>query len=337
MTTARNSPKVIGLEEHFVTDAVLKAWQELDPQWQDLSLAPSTHGESGRRLAELDGDRVAAMDEAGVDVQVLSLSTPGVQNIGAGDAVALATQTNDLLADAIARRPDRFGGFATLPTPDPEAAAAELHRAVTTLGLDGAMIFGRTRERTMDAPEFWPIYEAAAELHAPLHLHPQSPGQAVRQAYYTGFDDRLDAALATHGIGWHYETGIGLIRLILAGVFDRFPDLQVIVGHWGEMVLFYLDRISTLDPLLNLERPVADYLRTNVYVAPSGVYSHRYLQWAAELVGGDRLLFSTDYPFVPAPAGAARAFITESPFNQIGQEAFASGNWERLRGGIQRS
>lgn len=97
MTTARNSPKVIGLEEHFVTDAVLKAWQELDPQWQDLSLAPSAHGESGRRLAELDGDRVAAMDEAGVDVQVLSLSTPGVQTLGAGDAVALATQTNDLV------------------------------------------------------------------------------------------------------------------------------------------------------------------------------------------------------------------------------------------------
>lgn len=336
MTTAAENLTVVGLEEHFVTADVLNAWQGLDPQWQDLSLTPSTQGESGRRLAELDAERIAAMDDAGLDVQVLSLSTPGVQSLPPGDAVALAAATNDMLAETISRHPDRLGGFATLPTPDPEAAADELHRAVTTLGLDGAMVFGRTRDRTMDLPEFWPIYEAAAELRAPLHLHPQSPCGPVQQAYYGGFAPRVDAALATHGIGWHYETGIELLRLILAGVFDRFPDLQVIVGHWGELVLFYLDRISSLDGIVDLKRPIADYLRTSVYIAPSGVYSHRYLRWAADLVGTDRLLFSTDYPFVPAPDGTARGFIADSTLDPAQQAAFASRNWERLRADIRR-
>lgn len=338
-----NTPKpaadtltVTGLEEHFVTDDVLRAWQSAEPRWQDLSLAPSTQGESGRRLAELGDDRIAAMDEAGVDRQVLSLSTPGVQSLPAAEAVSLAATTNDLLAETIAGRSDRFGGFATLPTPDPAAAAAELGRAVTELRLDGAMIFGRTRDRTMDAPEFWPIYEAAADLRAPLHLHPQSPSPRVREAYYSGFTPQLNAALSTHGIGWHYETGVELLRLILAGVFDHFPDLQVIVGHWGEIVLFYLDRISTLDNIASLERPIADYLHTNVYIAPSGVYSHRYLRWAADLVGTDRLLFSTDYPFVPAPAGLARRFLAESPLPSAERAAIASGNWERLRQAIRR-
>jgi uncharacterized protein len=163
---------------------------------------------------------------------------------GAADAVALQVASNDRLAETVRAHPGRLQGLATLATPAPGAAARELERAVTTLGLNGAMLFGRTRERNLDHPDFWPIFEAAAALNAPLYLHPQSPLPAVRAALYGGLDDTVSSAFATHGIGWYYETGVQLLRLILGGVFDRFPGLQVIVGHWGELVLFYLDHLD---------------------------------------------------------------------------------------------
>ncbi|MFJ1761495.1 amidohydrolase family protein [Amycolatopsis sp. NPDC088138] len=328
--------KVIGLEEHFVTPDVVKAWRALDPEWQDLSLTPSTQGDSARRLADFGDERLAEMAKAGLDVQVLSLSTPGVQNLAPADAVALQTATNDLLADVTRARPGSFQGLATLATPRPGAAAAELERAVTELGLDGAMVFGRTGNQNMDEPAFWPIYEAAAALRAPLHLHPQSPPPAVRSAYYSGYGTRVDAALATHGIGWHYDSGVQLLRLILSGVFDRFPDLQVIAGHWGEMILFYLERIDSLNGVAGLRRPVSDYFRTNIHLAPSGILSQRYLRWAIELVGVDRILFSTDYPFVATPPAGVGAFLAQAKISDDDRQKIASGNWDRLRSAIRR-
>jgi hypothetical protein len=327
---------IIGLEEHFVTRDVLDAWRALDPQWQDLSLAPATQGESARRLADLDAERLAEMDRTGVDVQVLSHSTPGVQNLAPAEAVALAAAANDLLSDAVRARPDRFQGLATLPTPDPAAAAAELERAVTRLGLRGAMVFGRTRDRNMDEREFWPVYEAAAALKAPLHLHPQSPRPSVRDAYYRGYGDQFDAAFATRGLGWHYESGVQLLRLILSGVFDQFPDLQVIAGHWGELVLFYLDRIDALNAEAGLQQPISEYFRTNIYIAPSGILSPRYLRWTTEVVGIDRILFSADYPFVPVADDGARTFLDQAPVSDTGRAKIASGNWDRLCASIQR-
>jgi predicted TIM-barrel fold metal-dependent hydrolase len=169
-----------------------------------------------------------------------------------------------------------------------------------------------------------------------LYLHPQSPLPAVRAAYYSGFDNALDAAFASYGIGWHYETGVQLLRLILAGVFDRFPDLRVIVGHWGEMVLFYLDRIDMLTTTAKLTRPLSDYVRTNIFVTPSGVFSQRYLRWAIEVVGVERILFSTDYPFVFAPRGGARRFLQETNLDDSDRQKIASGNWGRLCLGIRR-
>ncbi|WP_019925238.1 amidohydrolase family protein [Nocardia sp. BMG111209] len=328
--------RIVALEEHMVTAAVVDAWQKAEPRRRDLALSPSTLGESGRRLAEIGNERIAAMDAAGIDTQVLSLSAPGVQNLDPPDAVALQREVNDRLAETIRDRPDRFQAFATLATPAPEAAAAELERAVTGLGLSGAMVFGRTGDRHLDEPRFRPLLETAAALRAPLYLHPQSPPIAVREAYYSGLGDRLDAALATHGIGWHYDAGLELLRLILAGVFDRFPDLQVIVGHWGELMMFYLDRIdAALPELAGLDRPVSDYLRTNVFVTPSGILSQKYLRWAVETVGADRLLFAADYPFVP-PATGARTFLDAAPLEPAERAAVGSANWERLRAGIRR-
>ena len=327
---------IIGLEEHFVTEAVLKAWRALDSEWQDLALTPSQEGRTGHLFIDLGPERLAAMNDNGVDVQVLSLTTPGVQNLPLDQAVGLQTESNDVLADVVRQHPNHFQGLATLATPAPNQAASELERAVTTLGLDGAMLFGRTRDRNLDHPSFWPIFEAAAALHAPLYLHPQSPPPAVREAYYNGFDPATDAAFATHGIGWHYETGVQLLRMILAGVFDRFPELQIITGHWGEVILFYLDRIDQLLTTTKLPRRPSDYVRDNLLVTPSGVLSHRYLRWAVEVVGPSRILFATDYPFVPLPTGSSRQFLEEADLTETERAMIGSANWERIRSAIRR-
>jgi predicted TIM-barrel fold metal-dependent hydrolase len=323
------------LEEHFVTNDLLTAWKALVPKWRDVALTLSDGGETGRRLLDLGEDRLAAMDETGLDIQVLSLTAPGVQSLEPADATAFQAASNDLLAETVRPKPERYQGFATLATPDPKAAAYELEHAVKKLGLNGAMLFGRTRERNLDHPAKEPIFEAAAALRAPLYLHPQSPQPAVREAIYGGFDQAVDAAFSTHGIGWHYETGVQIVRLVLAGVFDCHPDLQVVTGHWGEVVLFYLDRIDGLARIAKLERPVSDYFRRNVSVTPSGMWSQRYLRWAVEVLGVERIMFSTDYPYRFTPGGGARRFLEEADLGDADKAAIAHGNWERLVGKIR--
>jgi predicted TIM-barrel fold metal-dependent hydrolase len=328
--------KIVGLEEHYVTPEVVRAWQALEPKWQDSATKFSVGTEWGHRLQSLDEERLAVMDDAGVDTQVLSLTSPGLFDLDVADAVALQSVCNDTAADAVARHPDRLRGFATLAPQRPDAAAAELERAVRKLGFDGALIFSRVRDRSIDHVDFWPMFEAAEALRAPLYLHPQTPPEAVRNAYYGGFDDVVDGAFATHGVGWHYDAGVGLLRLILAGVFDRFPELQVILGHWGEMVLFYLDRIDRLTPIAGLKRPISEYVRSNVYVTPGGVFSQRFLRWSLEVVGVDRVMFAADYPFVPTDGGLARDFLDGAELADADREKIASGNWDRLAAGIRR-
>jgi predicted TIM-barrel fold metal-dependent hydrolase len=328
--------QTIGLEEHFVTPDVVRAWEALDPRQRDLAIGAATHGTPAERLLGFAGDRFAAMDDTGLDVQVLSLTTPGVQNLVRAESVALQEATNDVLAEAVRAHPDRLGGFATLATPDPEAAAAELGRAVTRLGLDGALVFGRTGDHTLDHPRFRPIFEAAEALRAPLYLHPQSPPPEVRAAYYHGLGEGTDAALATFGLGWHYDTGVNLLRLILAGVFDRYPELQVIVGHWGETLLFYLERVEKIPAVKTLQRPLAEYFRENIHLTPSGMFSQRYLRWSLEIVGADRIMLSTDYPFENAPDSGTRRFLEDAKVSDADRQLIAAGNWTRLRAGIRR-
>jgi predicted TIM-barrel fold metal-dependent hydrolase len=327
--------KTIGLEEHFVTADVLQSWSQLEAQWQNPA-GLSAGDDIGRRLADLADERLAAMEDTGLDVQVLSLTSPGVQNVAPKDAVTLQIICNDLVADAVRAHPNHLQGFATLATTDPVRAARELERAVTTLGLNGAMIFPRSRGRSVEHRDFWPIFEAAAALNAPLYLHPQVPPPPVQAAYYSGFDDAVNAGLATYGIGWHYDVGVALLRLILGGVFDQFPNLDVVVGHWGEVVLFYLDRVDNLATTAGLARPISEYFRTNVLVTPSGIFSQRYLRWALEVVGVDRILFSTDYPYRFAPDGGARRFLDEADLGEDARAKIASGNWDRICADIRR-
>jgi uncharacterized protein len=328
--------RITALEEHFVTRAVVDAWRSVDARWQDLALGLSSQGPTARRLLDIGADRITEMDDAGITVQVLSLSTPGLAMLAPADAIALQSMTNDQLAEAIRTQPDRLQGLATLATPVPEKAAQELERAVCGLGLNGAMLFAHSRSKNLDDRSCWPIFEAAAALRAPLYLHPQSPPPAVRQSYYTGFDPALNTALSTHGIGWHYDTGIQVLRLILSGVFDHFPELQLIIGHWGEMILFYLDRIDDLRGPAKLARRPSEYFSTNIMITPSGVLSDRYLRWAAEVIGIDRIMFATDYPFVSEERDGVRRFLETADLTDAEREAVAFRNWEAMCAGIRR-
>lgn len=321
-------PKLIGIEEHYVTTDVRDAWGAIGLAATDPSVTFHS-GEVEQRLLDLADERVALMDETGLDVQVLSLTTPALHDVEWED-IELARRANDAVAAAVARRPDRFQALAALPVGAPETAARELERCVRTLGFKGTMLCGRVGDRNLDHPDLAPVFEAASELGVPILLHPRTPPVAVRSAYYSGFTPEVDEAFAMYGLGWHYDAGIQFVRLVLSGLFDRLPGLQVILGHWGEVVLFYAERLAAMDHVSGLEHPIATYLRRNLYVTASGMFSPDYLRRAAAIVGTDRLLFSTDYPYQYRPGGDARRFLAECGLDEAEQQAFAHGNWQRL-------
>ena len=322
--------RLIAIEEHILPAKMRDAWASAPPPHDPVSVF-ADGGENGVRLADLGEGRLALMDEQGVDVQVLSLTTPGLHNLEPAAAVEMARQTNDLIAETCARRPDRFQGFAALPTSDPQAAPRELERAVCELGLKGALLCGRTLERHLDHPDLRPLLAKAADLNVPIFIHPQTPSLEVRQAIYSGLGETADLVLAAFGLGWHYEAGLEWLRLAAAGVFDELEGLQVILGHWGEMVLFYLERTSAVFArALKLRRPLTEYARRNLFVTGSGMWSDVYLQRCLDIVGPDRLLFSTDFPYQYQTGGHARRFLESTSLDPIHREAFAHGNWERL-------
>ncbi|MEH3121596.1 MAG: amidohydrolase family protein [Sphingomonas phyllosphaerae] len=321
---------LIGIEEHFLTPEVEAAWHSIGLDATDPSVGYHA-GSIGRRLCNLADERIALMDETGLDVQVLSLTTPGLHDLGR-DSVDLARRTNDVLAEAVARHPARFQALATLPVAMPDEAALELKRCVSKLGFKGTMLCGRVSTRNLDDPSFAPVLDCAARLGMPVLLHPRTPPPAVRDAYYSGLSPVLDAAFATAGLGWPYDAGIQFLRLLLSGTFDRLPDLQVILGHWGELVLFYAERLAVMDRFAGLRHPIAHYLRHNLHVTASGMFLPAYLERAVAIVGADRLLFSTDYPYQYRPDGDARRFLAECGLNEADSAAFANGNWLRLTG-----
>ncbi len=320
--------KIIGIEEHYLTADVRDAWDAIGLAATDPSVAVHS-GEIERRLFELADERLALMDETGLDVQVLSLTTPALHDLGP-ESIDLARRANDAVAEAIARRPDRFQALATLPVARPDEAALELERCVRTLGFKGTMLCGRVGDRNLDHANFFPIFKSAAALTVPVLLHPRTPAMAVRSAYYSGFTPEVDATLAMYGLGWHYDAGIQFIRLVLAGTFDRLPGLQVILGHWGEVVLFYAERLAALDRVSGLEHAVGTYLRRNLYVTASGMFLPEYIARAVAIVGPDRLLFSTDFPYQYRPDGDARRFLAECGLGEADKAAFAHDNWLRL-------
>lgn len=329
--------RIIGIEEHVVLPEMQAAWKH-SPHFREMPFLGFGDSLLAQRVRDTSDMRLADMDDQGVDMQVLSAMTPGVTGLPADIAIPAARDFNDALAAVVGTRPDRFQGFATLAVQEPEAAAAELERCVTQHKFPGAMLYGRIGDRPMDDPANDVLYETAARLGVPLHLHPQRVPEAVSAAYYSGISPKADFQFAGPGIGWYYDLGVQILRMVLNGVFDRHPKLQIILGHWGEVVLFYLDHAQFLQTQVELDRPFMDYFRENMWVAGSGTQSDRYLRWSSEVVGIDRMLYSTDYPltfqlgdpFIETSNGAARGLLDRSPFSAEEKAAIASGNWCNL-------
>jgi predicted TIM-barrel fold metal-dependent hydrolase len=295
--------RTVTLEEHFVTEAFVKATEGPGHN------VPPPIAQLRPKLLDLGAGRIAAMDEGGIDFQVLSLASMGMDALAADVATPLTHDVNDELAQAISANHRRLGGFATLALHEPGKAAQELDRCITRLGFLGALLDGTTGGLFLDDPRFLPVWEAAAALRVPVYLHPAPPPDKVREVYYSGLPGELGMLLSIAGWGWHAETGLHTLRLIVSGLFDRLPDLQLIIGHMGEGLPYALARssgvLSRAAP--HLRQPVSEYFRSNIHVTTSGYFTQPPLRCALEVIGIDRLMFSVDYPFSPNTNG--RAFL----------------------------
>ena len=323
--------RIIAIEEHFLSRGFGEVLQRsaASPGGRGQP-TPTLTAERQARLADLDTLRLQDMDKGGIDLQVLSDNGPVAAPRSGDEAVKLARESNDQLAAACIAHPDRFAGFATLPMTEPEAAVDELERAMQLPGLKGAMINGTTNGRFLDDPAFLPVLERAAALAVPIYIHPGVPPAPVRDAYYSGLDPAVGYLLSTSSWGWHSETGIHALRLILAGVFDRLPTLQIIIGHMGEMIPFMLARIdSTITPLArHLQQPVPEYFLRNFHITTSGFFTDPPLLLALQVMGADRIIFSVDYPFSTNEQG--RAFLDSASISPADKEKISHLNAERL-------
>ena len=304
-------PKVIALEEHFTSPGLRALRGEKDTPIQ-------------RKLDDLGELRIREMDEAGIDLQVISENNPATQNLDAETAVKLARASNDVLHEAVRRRPDRFAGFATLPTPDPKAAADELERAVAKLGFRGAMIMGLTQGHFMDHKRFRPIFERAVGLDVPLYIHPTPPHPAVQEAYFKEYP-----VLAVAPLGFTLEILTHTFRLIVSGLFDEFPSLKIIVGHLGETAPFLLWRTDNiLSERAPMPRAFAEYYREHFWLTTSGAFSNSALTCSIAEMGAEKILFSIDWPFMSNRAG--RKWMDAAPVSDHDRKLILGENAKKL-------
>jgi 2,3-dihydroxybenzoate decarboxylase len=230
-------------------------------------------------------------------MQVVSHLQPGAQLFEPEISVTLARQANDLLHEGIQVRPDRLAGFATLPTPNPEAAADELERTVKELGFKGALITGETHGSFLDDRKFWPIFERATMLDVPIYLHPAIPKESVVNAYYDGYRSNDYPILMGAVWGFTVDTATHALRLMLSGVFDEYPRLKIILGHLGEALPFLLWRLEWTYKNLTKKAGLSECFRKNFYVTTSGNFSQSALHCAIMELGVERILFAVDWPF----------------------------------------
>jgi uncharacterized protein len=319
--------RTIALEEHFATTGFLDG-----PGRKLKHQAVKMGGQAAQlldRLCDLGEKRIAAMDAAGIDVQVLSLTSPGIEQLQAAESINVARESNAFLASAVEKYPTRFAAFAALPTGMPQEAAKELERMVREHQFKGAIINGHHRGRYLDDKYFWPIFECAASLAVPIYLHPTYPPNAVVEASYGGFAPLVSELLAGAGWGWHIETAVHALRLILGGVFDRYPGLQIVLGHMGETLPFMIRRLDEMPTALTaLKHPISRYLRENFHYTFSGFnFTPTFLLLLLE-VGIGRIMFSTDYPY--SSMAQARSFLDELPIAPREKALIAHENAERL-------
>jgi len=324
----------IAVEEAFATteqfDALrvlVETTTEYDP---DLALArhqvDGTYIKS-RRLLDLEGERLQLMDEAGIDLALLLLTAPGVQMFEPRLAADMSRRINDGLAELIGRHPGRFAGLAVIAPQAPAAAVREIERAIGSLKLSGIVVNSHTDGEYLSEQKYWPILEAAEAAGAPIYIHPRAPTPLMAKAYRT---DRLEHAIW----GFQAETGLHGLRLITGGMFDRFPKLQIVLGHAGEGIPFWLDRIDLMHTRPRgrpaLQRKPSDYFRSNFAVTTSGMNWHVNVRFLIEALGADRIMFAADYPYQDMDTEVA--LMDSAPISEEDRDKIYFGNAERIFG-----
>ncbi len=299
--------RTVALEEHFSVPSIGgRIAKEVVSRrgYRPRNLTPGAPNPM-EMLPEIAEKRLKSMDETGITVQVLSYNGPGPDLVPGPDGIAMAREINDYLAQAVARHPERFAGFAALPLQSPDACAAELKRAVKELGFVGAMVHGTTEGRFLDHPSFDGMLAAAAEFDVPIYIHPHIPPEAVRKAYFSDLPEGASRVLETAGWGWHSETAVHLLRMVVAGTFDRHPKLKIIIGHMGEMLPMMMARADQVfqHDIGHLKRPVSRTILDQVWITTSGIFDEPPFIAALLTFGIDRIMFSVDYPFAPNAAG----------------------------------
>jgi len=331
---AKKSYRRIATEEAFAIPEQMDAMRAIvannknyDPDlflW-DRTLAGGT---LCSRLLDVDDERLRIMDHDGVALHLLSLTSTGVQMLDADKGTALATLANDRLAETIRRHPGRYAGLATVAPQDPVRAVREIERAIHTLKLNGVIINSHTNGEYLSEPKYWPILEAVAALNVPLYIHPRAPGPAMAAAYRA---DHLEHAIW----GYQAETGLHALRLIVSGVFDRIPNLKIILGHMGEALPYWLYRIddrhhrarnNQYRPSLK-QRP-SDYFKQNFKITTSGMNWHPVLQFCLAVLGPDNIMFAIDYPY--QDSDEAVEFMNAAPISEEDKEKIFHGNAERV-------
>jgi predicted TIM-barrel fold metal-dependent hydrolase len=326
----------IDLENHFASESWLDALKHNAgyPRLEEddatgrflLQFAPdSVHpGQSLQPLRDVDAGRIAAMDAAGIDVAVLSLNAPGVEQLDPIVGTRVARESNDALAAAIDRHPDRFLGFAALAPKDVDAAVVELERCVRELGFRGWNTHSNFWDSYLDEKRYWPILAKAEELGVPIYLHPTvSPIDQFR-AY--------GQALSGPSFGYTAETAMLMMRMVLSGAFDAFPRLKIILGHYGEALPFLMDRVDRASmqghAVAGLKHPVSHYLKSNLWVTTSGNYLPAAFECTRETLGLERMALGTDFPHEDMKA--CMDFLESLPLSDAARAQLYTGTPEAL-------
>ena len=300
--------KIIGVEEHYTSREVMdlngrwnKGLPQMSPERAEAMKFLMSRAFPGEELLDFD-KRLEEMDRIGIDMQVLSLTSPVSDQVPADEAVELCRLANDTTKKHIDEHPDRFAGFATLPAADPVRAAEELERCVKEFGFSGALLAGRFKGRFYNEAEFFPIFEKAAELDVPIYFHPAFIPMDIQDTYYMSdqYSFIVGSEFASAGYGWHSEVGIQIVRLILSGIFDKLPNLKFISGHWGETIPAFLERMDSIidKEITGLEKNISEYYKEHIYITPSGILSNDQLEYMVKVMGADHILYATDYPYV---------------------------------------
>jgi predicted TIM-barrel fold metal-dependent hydrolase len=331
-TDILQSARIIAVEEHVAAADIAR---RLDPAkvgaagWPAPGTGPALLGR-GEQLAEAGALRLAAMDRAGISVQVLSVGGPGPELTTGDGGIEFARAYNRRLAQIVANHPDRFAALATLPAHQPQAAADELEHAVRDLGMRGAIISGTVEGRFLDDPMFQPLLARLEDLDVPIFLHPGLPPPAVQAAYYGRLPGCSSFILSTYGWGWHCEVAIHVLRLVLSGTLEKHPRLKIIVGHMGEGLPIMMERLDEVfaGETPHLPSKPTDYLRRHLYIATSGFRSPGGFAALLETFGEDHLLFAADYPMTDLDA--AVAFFRSRSLDAAAYNKIAHGNASQL-------